>query len=189
MNSNHPYRGEAASPVVWLTGLSGAGKSTIANGLRASLEAKGRKAIALDGDKLRAGICADLGFSVADRTENIRRIAHIAKLFKDEDYVTVVATISPLASQRALARSVIGAGFIEVFVSTPLEECIRRDPKGLYVLADCGVVQNFTGVSATYERPIHPDLILDTSGITVDSAVASILPLLDFAADQTRTVS
>ncbi len=184
VNSNSLHSHTADSPVIWLTGLSGAGKSTIACRLHALLEASGRKAIALDGDALRAGICADLDFSVADRNENIRRIAHIAKLFMDEGYVTIVATISALASQRACARSIIGTRFLEVFVATPIEECVRRDPKGLYALAKRGAICDFTGVSATYERPIDPDLILDTSNITVESAASEILSLLNATPDR-----
>ncbi|KAB0644834.1 adenylyl-sulfate kinase [Burkholderia latens] len=182
VNPNNSHECNAIPPVLWLTGLSGAGKSTIARALCASLKANGKRTVTLDGDELRAGICSDLGFSVADRDENIRRIAHIAKLFNNEHYVTIVATISPLASQRTLARSIIGAGFIEVYVCTPLQECIRRDPKGLYARASRGEVRDFSGISSAYECPLHPDVMLDTSGITVESAVASILPLIDFLA-------
>ncbi|NTY41622.1 adenylyl-sulfate kinase [Burkholderia diffusa] len=178
MNSNDLYRDGAVSPVIWLTGLSGAGKSTIARSLHASIKAKGGKAIVLDGDELRTGICADLSFTVPDRNENIRRIAHIAKLFRDEQYVTIVAVISPLASHRMLARSIIGPHFFEIFVSTPLEECIRRDPKGLYARASSGALHGFTGVTAAYERPTHPDLTFDTSSVTIESTVAGILSLV-----------
>jgi adenylylsulfate kinase len=167
--------------VLWLTGLSGAGKSTIAQALRASLGNDGRSAIVLDSDVLRTGLCADLGFSTGDRNENIRRVAHVAKLFQDQGHTVITATISPLASHRALARSIIGPGFVEVFVSTSLQECIRRDPKGLYRLARRGAVAGFTGIGSVYERPLEPDFTVDTSGLAIADTVAMIRPWLDAA--------
>ncbi|MFC9897044.1 adenylyl-sulfate kinase [Nocardia sp. NPDC127579] len=148
---------------VWLTGLSGSGKSTVAVELERRLVAAGRPAFLLDGDNLRHGLNADLGFSDADRVENIRRVGEVARLFAESGAVAVVSLISPFAADRERARAVheaAGIGFVEVFVDTPLEICESRDPKGMYAKARAGEIRGFTGIDAPYEAPAHPDLIL-----------------------------
>ncbi|MEX3693377.1 adenylyl-sulfate kinase [Paraburkholderia sp. BR14263] len=175
---------EGLPPTIWLTGLSGAGKSTIAFALCSSLRELDTKAIVLDSDEIRQGVCSDLGFSRDERTENIRRIAHIARLFAMEGYVVVVAAIAPQHAHRELARSIIGHSFLEVFVSAPLEVCIARDPKGLYALARKGSLSHFTGVSAAYESPSNPDLVIDTTRISVKNAVSDTLQLLNASANR-----
>lgn len=166
------------APVVWMTGLPGAGKTTIATALRATLLERGTKVVILDGDTVRTGLCSDLGFSDHDRIENVRRLAHVAKLFQLEGYVVIVATISPLMAQRELARSVIGQGFCESYLATPLEVCRQRDPKGMYARAESGQMQQFTGVSAVYEVPAAPDLVIHTEGRAVDESVRELLAQL-----------
>ena len=149
--------------VLWFTGLSGAGKSTIANLVEKRLHAEGRHTMILDGDNVRHGLNRDLGFSEADRVENIRRVAEVAKLFVEAGLVVLVSFISPYRAERMLARECVAAGeFLEIFVDTPVEECRRRDPKGLYQKADTGQIRNFTGVSAPYEEPLEPDIRLRT---------------------------
>ena len=151
--------------VVWFTGLSGSGKSTIANLLEKKLHAQGRHTVLLDGDNLRHGLNKDLGFTEADRVENIRRVAEVARLMADAGLIVLTAFISPFAAERRMARELMGdVRFIEVFVDTPLEECIRRDPKGLYARALAGEIANFTGVGSPYEAPETPDVHLLTSG-------------------------
>ena len=162
-------------PVIWMTGLPGAGKSTIARALHGTLLSAGVKVIVLDGDALREGLCSDLGFSDADRIENVRRIAHVARLFQQAGHVVVVATISPLAVQRKQARSIIGGGFLETFISASAELCAQRDPKGMYAQARSGKIAQFTGVSSPYEVPASPDLTIDTSRCRVESAVATVV--------------
>jgi bifunctional enzyme CysN/CysC len=151
------------SPVLlWFTGLSGAGKSTIANSLERKLHALGKRTFVLDGDNVRHGLNRDLGFTEADRVENIRRVAEVAKLFVEAGLITIVSFISPFRAEREMARGLMGPDeFIEVFVDTPLEICERRDPKGLYRKARRGELRNFTGLDSPYERPEHPELILD----------------------------
>jgi adenylylsulfate kinase len=166
---------EATCPVIWMTGLSGAGKSTIANALVAELRGTNRKAIVLDGDTVREGLCSDLGFSDADRIENVRRLAHVARLFQREGYTVVVATISPLEQQRELARTIVGPAFLEVFIATPLATCQQRDPKGMYAKALSGQLPGFTGVSAEYQAPAEPDLTIDTSNRTVGDCVGMLI--------------
>ncbi|WDD94642.1 adenylyl-sulfate kinase [Burkholderia sp. FERM BP-3421] len=183
MDMKGGYPPEAVAPVVWMTGLPGAGKTTTANALLNLLLARGVKAIVLDGDTLRAGLCADLGFSDADRMENIRRFAHIAKLFQYEGYLVIVATISPLQAQRDLARSIIGKGFFETFVSTPAAVCRARDPKGMYALAERGKLPQFTGVSGPYEAPAAPEMVLDTSGCEVGVSILTLLAQLASVAE------
>jgi bifunctional enzyme CysN/CysC len=152
----------ASAPVIWLTGLSGAGKSTIAEALVPALRAVGVAAMHLDGDDLRTGLCSDLGFSPEDRQENIRRTAEVAKLFCQSGTVTICSLISPLRAHRDLARQIIGTSFREAFVKCDVEECIRRDPKGMYRRALAGSLPNFTGISAPYEEPESPEFTLDT---------------------------
>ena len=161
--------------VVWMTGLSGAGKSTIADALDALLRAKGHKTMLLDGDNIRAGLNKDLGFSDADRVENIRRVAEVAKLMTDAGLIVIVALISPFSHERTLARNLMGDGdFIEVFIDTPLETCISRDPKGLYAKALSGKIENLTGVGSVYEPPSHPEIHIRTFQSTPPASAAMI---------------
>ena len=147
---------------VWFTGLSGAGKSTLANMLDKRLHGQGLHTYVLDGDNVRHGLNRDLGFSDADRVENIRRVAEVACLMVDAGLVVIVAFISPFRADRAFARSLFAPGeFVEVFVDTPLQECERRDTKGLYASARSGRLTNFTGISSPYECPVHPEIRLD----------------------------
>ncbi len=147
--------------LLWFTGLSGAGKSTIANSLERKLHALGKRTFVLDGDNVRHGLNRDLGFTEADRVENIRRVAEVAKLFVDAGLITIVSFISPFRAEREMARGLMGPDeFIEVFVDTPLEICEQRDPKGLYQKARRGELRNFTGLDSPYERPETPELIL-----------------------------
>lgn len=150
---------------VWMTGLSGSGKSTIAIGLERALHEQGRYAVVLDGDNVRTGINSNLGFSDADRTENIRRIAEVAKLFVQNGAVVICCFVSPTIAIREQAKAIIGSeDFLEVFIDTPLEECERRDVKGLYAKARAGVVKYFTGISAPFEAPNAPDIRIATQG-------------------------
>jgi adenylyl-sulfate kinase len=168
--------------VIWFTGLSGAGKTTLALLLENQLNERGFKSFRLDGDHVRKGLCSDLGFLTSDRTENVRRVAEVAALMKDAGLITIVSLISPLKSDRELARRISGIGFMEVFVDCTVEECIRRDVKGLYAKAQSGAIAEFTGISASYEKPENPDLILNTDKETPSSCVqqllAHILPLI-----------
>lgn len=165
--------------MIWFTGLSGSGKSTIAIALERELHNRGILCRILDGDNIRTGINNNLGFSEADRVENIRRIAEVAKLFVDTGIVTIAAFISPSNSIRQMAAHIIGENdFIEIYISTPLEECERRDVKGLYDKARRGEIKNFTGISAPFEAPLHPALSLDTSVLSVEEAVKKLLKLI-----------
>src|SRR5262245_48295683 len=161
---------------IWLTGLPGAGKTTLASALEQQLRRLGRPTCVLDGDSLRTGLCRDLGFSDADRIENIRRVAEVARLMVDAGLTVMVALVSPFGAQRRLARDLLSDGeFIEVFVDTPLEECERRDPKGMYARARRGELRDFTGVDSRYERPEHPDVRIDTSITSVEESVEQVL--------------
>lgn len=165
--------------VVWLTGLSGSGKSTIAEALQRLLLVNTRPAYVLDGDKVRTGLCSDLGFSPEDRKENIRRIAEVARLFADAGLVCIVAFISPYRADRERARALVPEGsFIEVYLSTPLEACERRDTKGLYAKARAGLVAEFTGISAPYEPPLKPELELRTDQLTLNECVEKLAAML-----------
>lgn len=159
---------------IWLTGLSGSGKSTIANALEKRLAAQGRHTMLLDGDNIRLGLNKNLGFSEADRIENIRRIAETAKLMNDAGLIVLTALISPFSADRRRARDIIGDPFVEVYVSTPLEECERRDVKGLYRRARSGELENFTGISSPYEEPASPDIVVDTSAHDISACVDMI---------------
>ena len=162
--------------VVWFTGLSGSGKSTISRRVEQKLLAAGSHAYCLDGDNVRHNLNKDLGFSPEDRTENIRRIGAVAELFADGGVITCTAFISPYRKDRDAARALLPDGrFIEVHVATSLEECERRDPKGLYQKARSGVIPNFTGVSAPYEAPETPELVIDTEGKTVDECADEVI--------------
>jgi adenylylsulfate kinase len=165
---------------LWLTGLSGAGKSTIANALELAMVARGRHTYLLDGDNMRMGLCRDLGFSDADREENIRRVAEVARLFVDAGLIVITAFISPFQRDRAMARKVIGDEvFVEIFIDTPLSECERRDPKGLYGKARSGLIKDFTGIDSAYEAPINPHIRINTLEDDLPSAVDKILAYLD----------
>lgn len=162
--------------MLWFTGLSGSGKSTVAIALERELHSRGLLCRILDGDNIRSGINNNLGFSAEDRVENIRRIAEVGCLFVDTGIITIAAFISPNNQLREMAAEIIGKDdFVEVFVSTPLEECEKRDVKGLYAKARRGEIKNFTGISAPFEAPEHPDITLDTSKLPVEESVKILL--------------
>ena len=164
---------------VWFTGLSGSGKSTIAIALERELQKRGLLCRILDGDNIRSGINNNLGFSPEDRVENIRRIAEVGKLFVDTGIITIAAFISPNNELREMASRIIGKDdFVEVYVSTPIEECERRDVKGLYAKARRGEIKEFTGISAPFEAPEHPALSLDTSKLSLEESVNRLLELI-----------
>jgi bifunctional enzyme CysN/CysC len=161
--------------VLWFTGLSGSGKSTIANTLEKRLHSLGRHTYMLDGDNVRHGLSKDLGFTDADRVENIRRVAETAKLFVDAGLIVMVSFISPFRSERRMARDLLGEGeFIEIYVDTPLDVCEARDPKGLYRKARAGLIRNFTGIESVYEAPENAELDLKTTNTTPE-AMADLL--------------
>lgn len=165
--------------LLWMTGLSGSGKSTVALALERELHRRGRLVRLLDGDNVRTGINRGLGFSEEDRTENIRRIAEVSKLFVETGIITIACFVSPTRDLREMARDIVGADdFREIYISTPLEECERRDVKGLYARARRGEVKNFTGISAPFEAPELPALSLDTSILSVEESVQKILEIL-----------
>ena len=190
MSSNITWHSSALGPteresllsskgsVIWLTGLSGSGKSTIARALEARLVRAGHFAYGLDGDNIRFGLCSDLGFSAEDRTENIRRIGSVAQLFCDAGVCTICSFVSPYRFDRDQVRALVSDRFVEVHVDCTVDECARRDPKGLYKKAMAGEIPNFTGVSAPYEAPDNPELHIDTDVISVDAAVEKIWCLL-----------
>lgn len=162
--------------MLWFTGLSGSGKSTVAIALERELHSRGLLCRILDGDNIRSGINNNLGFSAEDRVENIRRIAEVGRLFVDTGIITIAAFISPNNQLREMAAEIIGKDdFVEVFVSTPLEECEKRDVKGLYAKARRGEIKNFTGISAPFEAPEHPDITLDMSKLPVEESVKILL--------------
>jgi adenylylsulfate kinase len=168
-----------SSLVVWLTGLSGSGKSTIADHLEQYLFKKGIHTANLDGDVLRTGLNKDLGFSEEDRSENIRRIAEISKILSDNGLVVITAFVSPFSKDRNLVKKTVGEeNFIEIFVQTSIEECERRDVKGLYSKARKGELKNFTGIDSPYENPINPDLIIDTEKTSIEDAVKVLSTLV-----------
>lgn len=165
--------------IAWLTGLSGAGKSTIANFVDQALTASGRATMVLDGDNLRHGLNSDLGFTDRDRAENVRRVAETAKLVAEAGLITIVSLISPFSAERRAARAIAGdVPFLEIFVDTPLIICEGRDPKGLYVRARAGTIPNFTGISAPYEAPIEPDLTLATTRQSIDETARPLINAL-----------
>ena len=166
--------------MLWFTGLSGSGKSTVAIALERELHKRGLLCRILDGDNIRSGINANLGFSAEDRRENIRRVAEVAKLFVDTGIITIAAFVSPTEELRRLAQQIIGEDdFKEIYISTPIEECERRDVKGLYARARRGEVKNFTGISAPFEAPQHPALSLNTSKLPVEESVKHLLKFLN----------
>ena len=167
------------SVMIWFTGLSGSGKSTIAIALERELHKRGLLCRILDGDNIRSGINNNLGFTEADRVENIRRIAEVSNLFIDSGIITIAAFICPNNDIREMAANIIGQeDFYEVYVSTPLTECERRDVKGLYAKARRGEIKNFTGISAPFEAPLHPALTLDTSKLSLEESVNQLLDLI-----------
>jgi bifunctional enzyme CysN/CysC len=162
--------------VLWFTGLSGSGKSTIANLVEKALAAEGRHTYLLDGDNVRHGLNRDLGFTDADRVENIRRVGETAKLFLDAGLIVLVSFISPFRSERRMARELVGDGeFIEIFVDTPLEVCMARDPKGLYEKARAGTIRNFTGIDSPYEAPEQAELTIKTEEAAPEAQAERIL--------------
>ncbi|MCT0217566.1 adenylyl-sulfate kinase [Synechococcus sp. CS-1329] len=167
------------SAILWFTGLSGAGKSTLANAVNVELFQRGLATYVLDGDNVRHGLCCDLGFSDADREENIRRIGEVAKLFLDAGVITLTAFVSPFRADRDRARALVESGdFIEIHCAAGLEVCEQRDPKGLYAKARAGVIKEFTGISSPYEAPESPELRIDTSGRLEDN-VAEVISYLE----------
>ncbi|MBL4953014.1 adenylyl-sulfate kinase [Neobacillus sp. YIM B02564] len=167
------------SCVLWFTGLSGSGKSTLANAVSAELYRRGMNEYVLDGDNIRHGLNRDLGFSEADRTENIRRIGEVAKLFVDSGMIVATAFISPFRSDRDQVRALFEEGdFIEVFVDCPLAECERRDPKQLYAKARRGEIKDFTGIDSPYEPPVQPEITIHTDLLSVEKAVEQIFVYL-----------
>jgi bifunctional enzyme CysN/CysC len=162
--------------VIWFTGLSGSGKSTIANALEKELHAQGKRTYILDGDNIRQGLNRDLGFTDADRVENIRRVAEVAKLMMDAGLIVMTAFISPFRQEREMARALIGPdNFVEIFVATPLALCERRDPKGLYKKARSGSLPNMTGISSPYERPSNPAVVIETAANSIEDTVKQLL--------------
>jgi adenylylsulfate kinase len=162
--------------LIWFTGLSGSGKSTIANQLELELHKKGVSTYVLDGDNVRLGLNKDLSFSAEDRSENIRRISEVANLMIDAGLVVLAAFVSPFKKDRELIREVVkDSNFVEVYINTSIEECERRDVKGLYKKARAGEIKNFTGLSAPYEAPDHPEIEIQTESTTVEQAVEIII--------------
>lgn len=182
-----PYRGKVScdcrerllgqkSLVLWFTGLSGSGKSTIAHAVEEKLHAMGRLTYVFDGDNVRQGLCSDLSFSPEGRAENLRRISEMVKLFLDAGIICLTAFISPLRADRERCHELIDCGrFYEIFVKCPLDVCIERDAKGLYKLAMQGKIKNYTGISAPYEEPENPDLVLETHEFTIEECVNRVV--------------
>lgn len=165
--------------VLWFTGLSGSGKSTVANAVEAKLMALGKHSYLLDGDNVRHGLNKDLGFSDEDRIENIRRIGEVAKLFVDSGSIVLTAFISPFISDRQQVRDLLEEGqFLEVFIDTPLEVCESRDPKGLYKKARSGEIKNFTGISSDYEAPVNPEIHVKTAECSVEECAKQVVDKL-----------
>ena len=168
--------------LIWMTGLSGSGKSTIAYTLEHALVQRGHLTYVLDGDNIRHGLNKNLGFSAEDRQENIRRIGEVGKLYVDTGIITITAFISPYSADRAVARETVGDdSFFEVFCSAPLEVCEERDPKGLYKKARAGEIKGFTGIDDPYEAPENPELVIDTSKVSPQDAAVMICEMLEKA--------
>lgn len=164
--------------VIWFTGLSGAGKSTIAAYLEERLNKLGKLTYMLDGDNLRHGLNKDLNFTIEDRKENIRRVSEVAKLFLDTGVITLASFISPLREDRKFAREIIGDDFVEVYVKCPISICKERDPKGLYKKVEKGLIKNFTGIDSIYEEPINEEILIDTSNKALDEEIDIIINFL-----------
>ena len=168
------------SAILWFTGLSGSGKSTLANAVNAALFERGLATYVLDGDNIRHGLCKDLGFSDADREENIRRIGEVAKLFLDAGGIVLTAFVSPFRADRDKARALVADGdFLEIHCAADLAVCESRDPKGLYAKARAGQIKEFTGISSPYEAPEKPELCLDTGAQNLEQCVAAVINLLE----------
>lgn len=165
--------------VIWFTGLSGAGKSTIASFLEEVLRKRGKLTYLLDGDNLRHGLNNDLSFSYEDRKENVRRVSEVCKLFQDAGIITLASFISPLKEDRYMARNIIGRNFVEIFVKCPIEVCEKRDPKGLYKKARNGEIKNFTGIDSEYEEPDNPEIVIDTSKDSIMKSISEIIYVLE----------
>jgi adenylylsulfate kinase len=167
------------SLVLWFTGYSGSGKSTIAHAVEEHLHHSGFGTFVLDGDNVRTGLCSDLGFSPEDRAENIRRIGEVAKLFIEAGVIVLIALISPIRADRQWVRELVGDDdFLEIYCQCPLDVCEQRDVKGLYQRARQGEIKQYTGISSPYEEPQHPDLVLKTDKLSVNESVAHVLALL-----------
>jgi adenylylsulfate kinase len=168
------------SAILWFTGLSGSGKSSLANAVNGLLYERGLATYVLDGDNVRHGLCKDLGFSNADREENIRRIGEVAKLFLDAGVITLTAFVSPFRADRAQARSLVAKGdFIEIYCAAELAVCEGRDPKGLYAKARAGLIKDFTGISSPYEQPEAPELVIDTGRQTLQESAVQVITHLE----------
>jgi adenylylsulfate kinase len=185
-HEGHVSRGERETllkqkgVLIWFTGLSASGKSTIAYTLEHALVQRGHLAYVLDGDNIRHGLNKNLGFSAADRAENIRRIGEVGKLFVDAGIITMTSFISPYRADRDAARATLGAGnFFEVFCDTPIDVCEKRDPKGLYKKARAGELKGFTGIDDPYEAPLKPELVLDASKVSPEQAAVTLIELLE----------
>lgn len=166
--------------VLWLTGLPASGKSTICHAVEDVLHSSGCRTFVLDGDNMRHGLCSDLGFSLTDRAENLRRVGEVAKLFLEAGIITLAGFISPLRLDRERVRSLIPHGdFLEIYCAAPQEVCEERDPKGLYARARAGLISDFTGISSPYEPPINAELTLDTAGLGVEECVRQVLVLME----------
>jgi adenylylsulfate kinase len=161
--------------VIWLCGLSGSGKSTIANATERILHQQGRATVILDGDNIRSGLNSNLGFSDDDRLENVRRIAEVAKLFSNQGLITIVSAITPRGELRDVARGILGKDFFEVYVRASFEACAARDVKGLYAKAAKGEIANFTGKDSSFEEPMQADLVLDSEQLTLEECVDTLL--------------
>jgi len=167
------------SAVVWFTGLPGAGKSTIAHEVERKLFLRGCRTFVLDGDNVRHGLCWNLGFSEADRCENIRRVGEVAKLFREAGMIVLCAFVSPMRDSRTRVREIISPdAFVEVYCKCPIEVCEQRDTKGFYARAKKGEIKDYTGISAPYEEPLNPDLVIDTAADTVESCAEQVTQLL-----------
>jgi len=169
-----------ASGVLWFTGLSAAGKSTIAYGIEQKLFNRGIRSYVLDGDNVRHGLNSDLGFSPQDRKENIRRIVEVTKLFVDAGFIVLTSFISPYKEDRDFARSCFSVDtFYEVYIKCSIQECERRDPKGMYEKARRGIIKNYTGISAPYEEPESPDLVIETEKLNIEDSIQDVLNFMD----------
>jgi adenylylsulfate kinase len=165
--------------VLWFTGLSGAGKSTLAHAVEEHLHQAGCRTFVFDGDNVRHGLCSDLGFSAEDRTENLRRVGEMVKLFLEAGVVSLTAFISPFTEDRERVRTLVPHGdFVEIFCRCPIEVCEQRDVKGLYRRARAGEIPEFTGISSPYEEPLNPELVVDTAGRPLEACVTQVLELL-----------
>lgn len=173
--------------LMWFTGLSGSGKSTIANAVEQKLFNMGVHTYTLDGDNVRKGLNKDLTFSPEDRTENIRRIAEVANLFVDSGTVVLAAFVSPYKKDREMIKNTVkSSNFVEIFIDTPVEECEKRDVKGLYAKARKGLIKDFTGINAPYESPENPDITIDTTKVSVDEAAETIIETISKKLEQSK---